>query len=291
MGGAATSLLVLVAAEVEAQTAAAAAGGDPQSPPDARRAAGDKDEAESGDDDPVRTSQNPVSKLTTVPLLENLDYGMGPFDRAQSTLNVQAVAPMTLTERWSLLIRTIVPLVYQPDPLTMTGGSSGQGDVAPTLFISPARPGKLIWGAGVAAVLPLATQPSLGTAKWSAGPSAVVLVQPRRWTLGVLASQVWSVAGPAHRPDVDMLTVQYFINYDLPRRWYLTSQPVITANWEAPSGSQWLVPFGGGVGKLFKIGKLPVNAQLAAYHHGVRPEMAPSPSWQLRFQIAFLFPR
>jgi len=51
----------------------------------------------------------------------------------------------------------------------------------------------------------------------------------------------------------------------------------------------WTVSLGGGVGKLFRLGKLPINAQLAAYGNIAKPEFGPE--WQLRFQIQFLFPK
>ena len=72
-------------------------------------------------------------------------------------------------------------------------------------------------------------------------------------------------------------------------RWYLTASPIITANWLAASNDRWTVPIGGGVGKLFKLGKLPVNTQLAACCN-VTPQQGGA-DWQLRFQAQFLFPK
>jgi hypothetical protein len=77
------------------------------------------------------------------------------------------------------------------------------------------------------------------------GPSVVVLTQPGHWTLAVLANNIWSVAGSGSRPDVNQFLLQYFINYNLRKGWFITWQPTLTANWEAPGGSQWVVPFGG----------------------------------------------
>jgi len=37
---------------------------------------------------------------------------------------------------------------------------------------------------------------------------------------------------------------QYFINYNLENGWYLTSTPVITANWEASGGTSGRCPSG-----------------------------------------------
>jgi hypothetical protein len=294
-GVAAASLALLAAAGVDAETVRAA----PDDQPAAEQAAkgseanAGKGGEEGGEKGGEKGGQKGGKQRDKAKGGEKRgDEAIGLLDRARGTLGIRPAAPISLAERWSLLLRTILPVVYQPDPLSMTTGTSGPGDldINPTLFLSPAKPGKVIWGAGVAAVMPLGTQPSLTAGRWSAGPSVVVLAQPRSWTIGALASQVWSPAGVAGGPDVATFTLQYFITYKLPAEWYLTSQPVLTADWEA-SGQQWRVPFGGGVGKRFKLGKLPVNTQLSAYHYTVRPDMPPSPDWQLRFQVAFLFPR
>ena len=81
--------------------------------------------------------------------------------------------------------------------------------------------------------------------------------------------------------------LQPFVNYNLPNGWYITSSPILTANWQADSGNQWTVPLGGGIGRLFRINKQPVNASLQAYGC-VKPENGPD--WLLRFQVQFLFP-
>jgi hypothetical protein len=116
------------------------------------------------------------------------------------------------------------------------------------------------------------------------------VLQTSKWTLGVLANNLWSVSGPEDRPHVNQMTIQYFINYNLPRAWYLTSSPILTANWQAESHNVWTIPFGGGVGKIFKLGKLPLNGSLQMYRNVFRPDTTPSASWQLRIQVALLFP-
>jgi hypothetical protein len=109
------------------------------------------------------------------------------------------------------------------------------------------------------------------------------------WVVGALANNIWSYAGDDDRSNVNQFLLQYFINYNLPDGWYLTSSPVITANWEAESGNRWTVPFGGGLGRLFRIHKLPVNTQLQAFYNVERPDSAAN--WSLRFQFQFLFPK
>ena len=67
--------------------------------------------------------------------------------------------------------------------------------------------------------------------------------------------------------DLNFFLMQYFINYNFPSGWYLTSAPIITANWEADNGERWIVPFGGGIGKVFKIGKQPMNINTQVFYN------------------------
>jgi hypothetical protein len=246
-----------------------------------------------GEDDAsdlAKEVQNPVADLISVPFQNNTSYNIGPNDRAANTLNIQPVIPVHLSEDVLLISRIIVPISYVPDLTSTGGGTSGFGDANPTFFFSPAKPGKVIWGLGPAFVLPTASQVAVGSGKWSVGPSAVGLVQTRHWTIGALASQVWSFAGADNRPSVSLLTVQYFVNYNLSHAWYLSSSPILTFNWKATDGNEWTVPFGGGIGKIFKMGKLPLNGVLQGYYNLRADSATQIGSWQLRIQLAFLFP-
>ena len=258
---------------------------EPKDQPAGSAGSEDKDEG-----DLAKAVQNPVADLISVPFQNNTSYNIGPNERAANTLNIQPVIPVHLSDKVLLISRIILPITYQPDLTSTGGGSSGFGDTNPTFFFSPAKPGKLIWGAGPAFILPTATQRSVGTGKWSIGPAAVALIQPDPWTIGVLASQVWSFAGPSDRSKVSLLTIQYFVNYNLAHAWYLTSSPILTFNWEATSSEEWLVPFGGGVGKIFKLGKLPLNGSLQGYYNVRSDESSTLARWQARVQLAFLFP-
>ena len=121
------------------------------------------------------------------------------------------------------------------------------------------------------------------------GPTGVALAIQGPWVFGALLNNQWSFAGWGDKA-VNAFLLQPFVNYNLPDGWYLTSSPILTADWKADrAGDVWTVPLGGGVGKLFRIGKLPVNTQLAAYGNVAKPEFGPD--WQLRFQIQFLFPK
>ncbi len=61
------------------------------------------------------------------------------------------------------------------------------------------------------------------------------------------------------------------------------------ANWEADSDNRWTVPFGGGVGKIFSIGKQPINASATAYYNVEKQDF--EADWQMRLRVQFLFPK
>jgi hypothetical protein len=107
--------------------------------------------------------------------------------------------------------------------------------------------------------------------------------------IGGLVRQLWSFAGDSDRKDVNQLLLQPFVNYNMEDGWYLSSSPIITANWEADSDDRWTVPLGGGFGKIFRIGNQPMNAQLQGFYNVEHPRYGPE--WVMRFQLQFLFPK
>lgn len=240
------------------------------------------------DEDLAKKTQNPVADLISVPFQNNFLFDTGPRNKTVWNLNFQPVIPISLTEHWNLISRTIVPILNVPSLAPGLDHEFGMGDINPTLFLSPKDSGKLIWGVGPTMTLPTASTRALGSGKWSAGPSAVGLLMAGQWVVGALANNQWSFAGWGDE-DVNQLLVQPFLNYNFRGGWYLTSAPINTGDWEARSGQRWVVPVGGGGGKIVRLGPLPVNLSLQGFYNAVRPnEYAP---WSLRFQFQFLFPK
>jgi hypothetical protein len=83
--------------------------------------------------------------------------------------------------------------------------------------------------------------------------------------------------------------LQPFANYNLRLGWYLTSSPIITANWEVNSNQRWTVPVGGGIGKIVRAGKLPINIYTQFFRDVERPDG--TTHWSARLQAQFLFPK
>ena len=246
------------------------------------------EKAEESAEELAKKTQNPVADLISVPFQNNFNFGTGPEDRMVWVMNVQPVIPLHLTESWNLISRIIMPIVNQPSLAPDLPAAFGLGDLNPTFFFSPSKPSPLIWGVGPTFTFPTATEPQLGLQRWSAGPAAVALMMEGPWVVGALANNQWSFAGWGDT-TVNAFLLQPFVNYNFKHGWYLTSAPIMTANWRETSGNRWTVPVGGGGGKLVKLGKLPLNTQLSVFYNAIRPDQAADV--QVRFQLQFLFPK
>lgn len=243
------------------------------------------DSTETAASDLANKIQNPIASLISIPFQNNLDSDVGPYDRNRNTLNIQPVIPFSLGDKYNLITRTIIPIISQP--VGINDRTSGIGDINLSLFLTSAKPKKLITGYGVALGLPTG-KTGIGLEKWTAGPSFIALTQQNGWTIGALIQNTWDYAGSDDVvTDVNFFYSQVFIVKNLQKGWYVNSAPIITSDWEAPSDNRWTVPLGGGVGRLFKLGKLPVNAQIGYYYNVI----SPGPTSQFRFQVVFLFPK
>jgi hypothetical protein len=239
-----------------------------------------------------KASQNPVSSLISVPFQNTNNFGIDPGYRTQDVLNIQPVIPVKVSDNWNMIVRVITPIIYQPFPAPSPApqvGVYGLGDIQPTFLLSPRKPHKLIWGAGPIFQLPTATSQYLGQGKLAIGPNVVALAMPGHFVMGVLVNNVWSVAGSGGRPPVNQMLLQYFVNYNMKKGWYLNTSPILTANWEASNGGRWVVPFGGGVGRIMKLGFQPVSLSVRFYGNAVHPPGA-SP-WGMLLQATLLFPK
>jgi hypothetical protein len=242
-----------------------------------------------------KEAQNPVASLISVPFQENWNFNTGPADRTQNILNIQPVIPVNLGENWNLIVRWITPVIFQPvavpqvSSAPIQSGYYGFGDMQPAFFFSPKK-SKVIWGVGPQLLLPTATKTGiLGQGTFAMGPTVVVLVQPGKWTLGFLANNVWGITTHAGLPNVNQGLLQYFVNYNLKKGYFITWQPTITANWEAKNGGRWVVPVGGGIGRIMRLGTQPANVGLQFYGNSIHPPGVSS--WGMRVQIALLYPK
>jgi len=219
-------------------------------------------------------------------LQENLLTRTGSYRKTGDTLLVQPVVPFELNSNWSVVTRTIVPLVHEPRLGPEQGPIDGVGNVEPQFYLTPSHPGKLIWGAGGQLWLPTASHSELGYNHWGGGPAVVGLTIDGPWVAGALLNNVWAGSGPRR---VDLLTLNPFVNYNLRSGWYLASTPVATANWVKKGSDRWTVPVGGGFGRVFPFAGIHLNARLEVFRNVVRPDGASAA--EVQFQLQMLFPQ
>ena len=230
---------------------------------------------------------NPISDLVSVPFQFNWEQNVGPSDATRFILNVQPVMPFALNKDWNLIARVIVPFVSQPALVDGGEPAFGVSDVLASFFFSPSKAG-LTWGVGPAINLPSTSVPSLGTEKWSAGPTVVVLKQSGKMTYGALWNQVWSFSGNTDRADVNQMFLQPFFAYQATRTLTVTLQSETTANWEVDD-DRWTVPINVLFAKLSSFGTFPASYQLG--FGGFMEHPAIGPSWKIRGAIVILLPR
>ena len=241
-------------------------------------------------DELAKQLSNPIASLTSVPLQLNYDDSVGADDDGERwSLNVQPVIPMSISEDWNVISRTILPIVHQDDVFPGAGSQFGLGDTVQSLFFSPKAltAGGWTWGAGPVLLIPTATDDLLGSQKWGAGPTAVALRQTRTgWTYGALFNHIWSFAGEDERADINATYLQPFISRSLGQGRTFSTSLESTYDWE---GGQWTVPLNIGYSKVSRIG-----TQLVSYQGGVRYYLEAPDSgaeWWLRFTFTLLFPK
>jgi hypothetical protein len=290
-----TMLALPAMAQTQAQPAPAKAAVDPAATP----AAPQSDEAL------ARQLSNPVASLVSVPFQFNWDQPVGPDDETRFVLNVQPVIPLSLNDDWNLILRWIMPYIGQP-PL-FEGGvpTQGMGDIVASMFFSPAKPGRFIWGAGPVFMLPTNASPVLGTSRWSVGPSFVILKQSGQWTFGMLANHLWSfagndVSGGVERGQVNASFLQPFASYTTKSSVTMGVSVEASGNWrlynpgpggslEQVDGTQWTVPIMFTASKLTRFGPFPMSIGGGVGWFAVAPDGGPS--WRLRMVGTILLPR
>ena len=227
--------------------------------------------------------RDPPRREFALPIEFDFDYGA---DNGSAFISrYLPLVAFPLGERWRLINLTLAVVANAPGGVPGRPGNPepapgeqvfGLGDLTDLVFFTPpTRSSKLVWGFGPAVSVPTATDAALGSGKWSAGPAFRVAYRPGPWNLGAVVANLRSFAGDTERGDVHQLLVRGLVRRQLGGDWYFIYNPIITANWNASSGQRWLIPVGGGIGKLFEIGSKAVALSAHYYFNVIKPEGAP----------------
>jgi hypothetical protein len=226
--------------------------------------------ASESDEELAKKTQNPIAALISVPLQSNWDFGIGPADAT----------------KYTLILRTIVPVISMESPVPGGDSKSGLGDIVQSFFFSPVQPvDGWIVGAGPVFLYPTGAQ-AFSAKKTGAGPTAVALKQQSGWTYGMLANHIWSFAGPSDRQDVNATFLQPFLSFTTKTYTTLGVNTESTYDWV---NSQWTVPINLTITQMLKVGGQPLTLQAGYRYYADAPDGGPD--WGLRFTFTLLFPK
>lgn len=235
---------------------------------------------------------NPVAALISVPFQLNYDDGYGANGGGNRwTLKVQPVVPVSISDSWNMISRTIAPLINQN--FSSPGNKeSGLGDITESLFFSPKKPtaGGWIIGAGPILMLPTGEE-GFTNHQWGAGPTVVILKQENGWTYGALANHIWSFAGDRRSIDVNLQPVnatfiQPFLAKIVRPGLTVTLNTESTYDWH---NDQWTVPINLSATQVRRFGTQLVSVGAGVRGYAVSPTNGPD--WGIRLILTLLYPQ
>jgi hypothetical protein len=232
----------------------------------------------------AKSVHNPFEDFIKLPIESDTGFSIGPHHNAGESLSVTPVLPFRLNTEWDLIARPSLAVTYQPSP----DEQYGLADSQVSLFLTPHGASEWIWGIGPILQVPTATSDSLGTGRWSAGPTAAFLYSNGPWFNGILAYQLMSFAGNRDRGSVNQTYLEPDLSYNFESGWYVDTDPAITFDWTADAANAWTIPMGADIGKAFKLGYQDLSLQVGAYDFVKRPDGAPQ--WIIRVSVTLLFP-
>ncbi len=232
-------------------------------------------EQESADVDPT----SPTEAWTFIGAYTGSTYGPGDLRL------LQIIPREEILRVGSTLLRATLPPIR-----TINGVDSGFGDAQLFyLFAQHVSQGRL--GIGFDLSVPTASDPTLGSGKWSVGPSVGYAKINRKARLigGALIQTFFSVAGPSWRRSQSLVAVQPVVVAQLGSGWSVRSADA-TWTFDMQRGAS-IVPVSLGVGKLAHIGKQSFNFILSDEMTVVHANAPNAPKNTVRFQIRIIYPR
>jgi hypothetical protein len=250
-----------------------------------------QDEPKSATDDAAAIAKklaNPIGALISVPFQNNMDIDIGDYNGSRNTMNFQPIVPFSLSAKYSLITRYIVPVIAQYDITGEGTQEAGLSDALLSGWLSNAVvKNGVVWGVGAAFLVPTATNDFLGSKKLGVGPTVIVLQQKSGWTYGILINQIWSVAGDADRADLNQMYLQPFLTHNWKSGAGLTVNSETSLNWEANTTNAYINIMAGG---LIKFGNQLIQMQVGPRIQVAAPEGSKSP-FGVRTAVIFVFPK
>ena len=230
-----------------------------------------------------KAAVNPFADYIKLPFEFTTAFDSGEHHNASAALNFQPLLPLTLSKDWLLLVRPSVSAIYVPAPHEQYG----MGELQTSFFLTPAGEKTWVLGAGPIFQFPTASARSLGTGRWSAGPTAGIVYSEGPWFAGVLSYHLMSFAGDRERGSVNETSFEPEVSYTFDNGTYVQCDPTMTYDWTAERSDAWTVPAGLDFGTSMKLGSQDLTLQIGSYDLAIHPTGAPQ--WIVRASGTLLF--
>lgn len=228
---------------------------------------------------------NPLAQIWNLSFQYNHTTLKGKKIEGSPTIDTtlfQPVLPVPLEGGYTAFARPVVTYIKGPTArfggsynLNIHGNSIGLDDSSDfgdlILPVGIGKVNKVGWsyGAGVTFIFPTSNNDLLGSHQYQAGPTALLLWANEKWTIGTHIQHWWGfkddgksndnpIIKAAHAKSLNHTDMQYFIVRNLPNAWQLRASPHITYDWSAKKDNRLTLPIAFGIGKMIKIGPMPV---------------------------------
>jgi len=183
------------------------------------------------------------------------------------------------------ILRVGFPIETKPTSDDGQPSPSGFADVQLfDLFIFPISRDFTL-AAGPIAIFPTATSPATGQGRWQLGPAfAGIYTGVPKWQIGLLLQNPYSL-GSNSDASVSQLFYNVILTRHYPNGWY-ASYFGATGVADLRSG-QWMVPVSVCVGRVFNIGKQPVNFSVLPAYYANGQSL--TPKLEIEFNFALIY--
>ena len=210
-------------------------------------------------------------------------------DHINTTL-FQPVLPVPLENGMTAFARPVITYIDAPTGATIDASNPRNphvvgkdreaklGDLILPVGVGVVKMKGWSYGVGATFIFPTSQHKTVASHQYQAGPTALALYGNEQWTVGAHIQHWWGIAGDSDFNEntqsyANHTDIQYFIIYHLPQAWQLRASPHITYNWNAKSNYALTLPLAFGVGKMIKIGPMPVQLMAEYQKTVIAPDL------------------
>jgi len=232
------------------------------------------------------------NNYTKIKLSENIAGATVHGEDYINTTLFQPVLPIPLENGMTAFARPVVTYINAPtgvavkpnNPTDITAVGQDReaklGDLILPMGVGVVKIKGWSYGGGLTFIFPTSQHEVAASHQYQVGPTALALYANDSWTVGAHVQHWWGVAGDSDFDDrqkkANHTDIQYFIIYNLPHAWQLRASPHITINWNGPADNKLSLPLAFGVGKMVKIGPMPVQLMAEYQQDVIIPEYVES---------------